>query len=254
MNKTKFIIDNISFIAVILLDFALTLVFIVSNIIEVAFTIRISSAILYFAMSVAVTMWFFWLGLRVGAKHKNRNSIVLISVAVAGFMLYVGSLLIGRFKLFLPLHDVMWPYFAEMLAYRVPQLLYGLVFLVLGIFISGKEYKLSGSKGWVYCCICTVLYLACCIGAELVYNGHDEYHTWNALIYAVSVFPLVGVMLSVYNLAGKGYKIERCKGFADFLAYLCPSAIFIYVLKIYASPILVLLYLVVMWFIYRKFR
>lgn len=245
---------NISITAVLLLMFILPVSLAGCMVIEQLTTIRISSAILYFTMSVAVAMWFFWLGLRIGEKHKNRNSIVLISAAIAGFLIYVGSLLIGRFRLFLPLHDVMWPYFAEMLAYRVPQLLYGLVFLVLGIFISGKEFRLLGRKGWVYCCISAVLYLACCVGAELMYNGHDEYHTWNALIHAISVFPLIGLMLSVYSLAGKGYEIEKCKGFADFLAYLCPSAIFIYVLKIYASPILVLLYLVVMWFIYRKFR
>ena len=245
---------RISITAVSLLMFLLPLALASYTLLEQLIKIRISSAILDFTMSVAVALWFFWLGLRVNEKHKNRNSIVLISFAVVGFMFYVGSLLIGRFRLFMPLYENMWPYFAEMLAYRIPVLLYGLVFMVLGMFLRGKEIKLSGRKAWAYCVSSALLYLGCCIVAEYVYDGIDEYHIWHALVNAVSVFPLIGLMLSIYDLSGRDSKECRYHGMIGFSEYLCPSAIFVYVLKIYASPILVLLYIVVMWFIYKKFR
>ena len=245
---------TMSLVGTLLLIIVLPLIGMGYCLIEDESAIRIYSSLFYFAMSIAVAMWFMGLGVRIGKRDGVKNKIGLIPVAVAGYLICIGALFVGRFDFCMSLRDFLGLYFAEMFVYRVPQLLYGMVFLVLGIFISGKEYKLSGRKGWVYCCISAVLYLACVVGAELVYNGHDEYHVWHALIHAVSVFPLMGLVMSIYNLSGGDYKIGKCKGFADFLAYLYPSAIFIYVLKIYASPILVLLYLVVMWFIYRKFR
>ena len=243
-----------SLVGTVLLIIVLPLIGMGYCLIEDESAIRIYSSLFYFAMSIAVAMWFLGLGVRIGKRDGVKNKIGLIPAAVAGYLICIGTLFVGRFDFCMSLRDFLGLYFAEMFVYRVPQLLYGLVFLALGIFISGKEYKLSGRKGWVYCCISALLYLACCVGAELMYNGLDEYHTWFALIYAISVFPLMGLMLSVYSLAGMGCEIGKYKGVAGFLAYLCPSAIFIYVLKIYAAPVLVLLYLVVMWFVYRKFR
>ena len=243
-----------SLVGTLLLIIVLPLIGMGYCLIEDESAIRIYSSLFYFAMSIAVAMWFFCLGVKIGKRDGVKNKIGLIPVAVAGYLICIGALFVGRFDFCMSLRDFLGLYFAEMFVYRVPQLLYGLVFLVLGIFISGKEYKLSGRKGWVYCCISALLYLACCVGAELVYNGHDEYHVWYALIHAASVFPLMGLVLGINNLARGGCEIDKCKGLVGFLAYLYPSAIFIYVLKIYASPIFVLFYLVVMWCIYRKFR
>lgn len=220
-------------------------------------TVRVASGLNYFAVCLGVSLWFLWLGLKIAEKCKDRfahtSNIALIGVSVVAFMGYVAIDLLGRFDLYMRLSDYLGSYLSEMLVYRFPMLLYGVVFMVLGVLLHGKDVGLSGRKGWVYGGISLALYLACCVGAELVYYGLDDLHVRYALIHAISVFPLVGLVLSVYSLSGKDYKIQKCKGLADFLAYLCPSAIFIYVLKLYSSPILVLLYLVGIWFVYRKF-
>lgn len=217
-------------------------------------TVRVASGLHYFAVSLGVSLWFLWLGLKIAEKCKDRfvhtSNVALIGVSVVAFMGYVAIDLVGRFDLFMRLSDYLGSYLSEMVVYRFPMLLYGVVFMVLGVLLHGKDIGLSGRKGWVYGGISLALYLTCCVGAELVYYGLDDLHVGYALIHAVSAFPLLAIGLVIYGLT---YSKEYSGKVADFLAYLCPSAIFIYVLKLYSSPILVLLYLVGMWFVYRKF-
>lgn len=221
-------------------------------------TSRVAGGIIYSAMSIGVSFWFFWLGLRIGERRKSiltkTDTKKLIILSVLAYLIYVILFLFNRFALFYILWDCFGRYFFEMLVYRFPVLLYGIVFLVLGIFMYGCRLKLSGRKAVVYCGISAVIYSVCCVGAELVYNGLNEYHPWYSLIHAIAVFPLTGLILSVYGLEVKDYEIDKYKGLTDFLVYLCPSAIFIYVLKLFSSPILVLLYFTVMWFVYKKYK
>ena len=248
-------LKTMSLASVVFLTIITPLVQLGYGLIEAVATIRIYSALFYFAISVAVAMWFFWLGLKIGERQKEAKvgTMGLIAVAVVSFLVHIGFKLFDQFWLYVSLSDWVGSYIAEMLTYRAPMLLHGVVFMVLGILTVGKENNSFVKNAWTYCGISAVLYLVCCVAAQLVYCSYDEIYVKFALIHAVSVFPLVGLVMSVYSLAGKGCKVGKYKGLEDFLEYLCPSAIFIYVLKLY-SPILVIFYLVVMWFIYRKFR
>ena len=142
-------------------------------------------------------------------------------------------------------------YLTEMLVYRLPKLIYALIPLIIGVFVSGRVGKLSGKKllpyGWVW----PLLFMAGYCVSEWFYFRDKIY----AMIFsAVTIFPLIGTILLLYRLAAVDafHKyMEKHNKFFGFMACLYPSAIFIYVFKIYCNPILVLFYLGVIWIIYK---
>lgn len=248
-------LKNLSIISVILLVFVLPLLTLYHPEDVWCFTSRMYYGIQVFVMHLALAMWFFTLGASIGESKNTdisnftKNALISLSVII-----YVGyncfQYLIDNWGIYCEASECIGGYLSEMLVYRLPKLIYALIPLIIGIFVSGRARKLSGSKllsyGWGWPLL---LMVGCCV-SEWFYFRDGIY----AMIFsAVTIFPLIGTVLVAYKLAaGDAFNkyLEKHNKIFGFLAYLYPSAILVFVLKIY-FPVYVLLYLGVMWSVYR---
>lgn len=249
-------LKNLSIISVILLVFVLPLMTLYHPEDVWCFTSRIYYGIQVFVIHLALAMWFFTLGASIG-EFKNtdisnfaKNALISLSVII-----YVGyncfQYLIDNWGIYCDASECIGGYLSEMLVYRLPKLLYALIPLIIGILVSGRGGKLQENKlssfGWMW----PLLFMAGCCISEWFYFRDKIY----AMIFsAVAIFPLTGTILLSYRLAaGNALNkyVEKHNKFFGFVAYLYPSAIFIYVFKIYCNPILVLFYLGVIWVIFK---
>lgn len=247
---------NLSIISVILLVFVLPLMIIYHPEDVWCFTSRMYYGVQVFVIHLALTIWFFRLGLSIrkskGVETGRGTRIALVLLCVA---IFVG-------KNFLKYHVDQWiiynhmslhigGYLSEMLTYRLPIILQGMIFFVIGIFVSVRDEKLLGcglkQLGWVL----PLLFLIGCCASEWLYFKDRFY---SMIVSTLTIFTLIETVLVAYRLtAGNAFDnfVKKHNKFFDFLVYLYPSAICIYVFKVYSIPIFVLFYLGTMWLIYK---
>lgn len=249
-------LKNLSIISVILLVFVLPLMTLYHPEDVWCFTSRIYYGIQVFVMHLALAVWLFRLGLSFGktkgVKISRGVKIALILLCVAvyvckNYLMYP----VDKWDIYNYMSWHIGGYLSEMLTYRVPIILHGLIFFVTGIFVSVRDMKLSGYRLKQLEWVLPLLFLLVCCLSEWLYFRNRFYAM---IASALALFPLIGTVLVVYRISlGNAFDnyIEKHNKFFGFMAYLYPSAIFIYVFKIYCNPILVLFYLGVMWVIYK---
>ena len=181
------------------------------------------------------------MGLSIGQSKSIRiNRVVKFTLICLCVIIYGGynyfQYIIDNWEIYGDMTLRIGGYLSEMLVFRLPKLLYALIPLIIWIFVSDRVKNLSGSKllsyGWVWPLL---LMVGCCV-SEWFYFRDKIY----AMIFsAVAIFPLIGTILVAYKLAaGNAFNnfVEKHNKFFEFVAYLYPSAIFIYVFKIYSIP------------------
>ena len=234
-------LKNLSIISVILLVFVIPLMTLYHPEDAWCFTSRMYYGIQVFVIHLALAVWFFRLGLSFGLSKCIRiNRVVKFTLICLCVIIYGGynyfQYIIDNWEIYGDLTLRIGGYLTEMLVYRLPKLIYALIPLIIGIFVSGRVGKLSGKKllpyGWVW----PLLFMAVYCVSEWFYFRDKIY----AMIFsAVAIFPLTGTILLSYRLAAVDafHKyMEKHNKFFGFMACLYPSAIFIYVFKIYCNP------------------
>lgn len=263
---TQHSLKNLSIISVILLVFVLPLVTLYHPEDVWCFTSRMYYGIKVFVIHLALAMWLFRLGLSIGKSKSIRicrgTKILLIFLCV---IVYVSKNCLmypmNQWDIYNNMSSHIGWYISEMLAYRLPIILHGLIFFVIGLFESDKDIKLfvsdkdininlSGSRLKQLGLMLSLLFLIGCCASEWLYF-RDRFYAM--IVSALAVFPLIGTIMVTYRLAAENTfdnYIEKHYKLYDFLVYLYPSVIFIYLLEIY-FPTQVVIYLGVMWLIYR---
>ena len=240
---------NLSIISVILLVFVLPLITLYHPEDAWCFSSRMFFGIRTFMVRIALAIWLFTLGLIIGkTKGSNTSKVAIIALIFVCIIICDFQYIIDKIGIY---YDRYRDAISEMLIFRLLTFLYALIPLVIGIFVSGRARKLSGSKllsyGWVWPLL---LMVGCCV-SEWFYSRDEIY----AMIFsAVTIFPLIGTVLVAYKLAaGDAFNkyLEKHNKIFGFLAYLYPSAICVYLFKIYSIPILVLFYIGIIWLVYK---
>lgn len=253
-------LKNLSIISVILLVFVIP---IYSNFcyqwIREFTTVRVALGISIFVTSLALSFWFFWLGVKITGKNNIKPATDkkltkrLTIWATISFILYIGILLVDKIYIFDIFNSFLGFDISRVLAYKLPDILYRLgIFTTLGVFVGAHNSNQWGRKILLYGIVCLLLYLVCLIGAELVYYRPDRFHVYYALIHALSLIPLIGIVMFGYLLAQLdivGRFIEKHSKLWNFLSFLCPTAIFVWLIG--NSIEIILPYLLVMWLIYK---
>lgn len=253
LNNTKTMkvqtLKKLSIISVILLVFVLPLISLYYPEDAWCFSSRMFFGIRTFMVRIALAIWLFTLGLIIGkTKGSNTSKVAIIALIFVCIIICDFQYIKDKVGIYYDRHrDAIY----EMFIFRLLTFLYALIPLVIGIFVSGRARKLSGSKllsyGWVWPLL---LMVGCCV-TEWFYFRDEIY----AMIFsAVAIFPLIGTILAIYSVAsGDAFNkyLEKHNKIFGFLAYLYPSAICVYLFKIYSNPIFILFYLGAMWLIYK---
>ena len=123
------------------------------------------------------------------------------------------------------------------------------IYIVAGIYTYGNASKLSEKISDKFGKVCMILCLLCLCCLDILYFKNKLAYLIVSLI--ALVLKLV-CFLFVYKWSNSNKMlgwVERHKKAADFIAYLCPTAILIYLAE--CQILTVALYLGVMWLVYK---
>lgn len=201
---------------------------------------------------LSFSLWCFWLGATVGRKYytKLSDSLKLGMLILAIVLLinsYYSSICIDRSWLFVNL-DMRFgiPYNVWVVG---ASFLRNFIYIVAGIYTCGNASKLSEKISDKFGKVCMILCLLCLCCLDILYFKNKLAYLIVSLI--ALVLKLV-CFLFVYKWSNSNKMlgwVERHKKAADFITYLCPTAILIYLAE--CQIITAALYLGVMWLIYK---
>jgi hypothetical protein len=201
---------------------------------------------------LSFSLWCFWLGAIIGRKYYTElsDSVKLGMLIFAVILLinsYYAAMCVDRFQLFGSLeirfgvpHKV-WAVGASLLR--------SFIYIVAGIYTYVNASKLSEKISDKFGKVCMILCLLCLCCLDILYFKNKLAYLIVSLI--TLVLKLV-CFLFVYKWSNSNKMlgwVERHKKAADFIAYLCPTAILIYLAE--CQILIVVLYLGVMWLVYK---
>ncbi len=201
---------------------------------------------------LSFSLWCFWLGAIIGRKYYTElsDSVKLGMLILAVMLLinsYYSAMCVDRFQLFGSLE----------IRFGVPHKVWAVgagflrnfIYIVAGIYTYGKASKLSEKISDKFGKVCIILCLLCLCCLDILYFRNKLAYLFISLI--ALVLKLV-CFLFVYKWSNSNKMIgcvERHKKAADFMTYLCPTAILLYLTEY--TVLTTALYLCAMWVIYK---